>query len=364
MNKILFKIHRVVAFILCLPLLLICLSGSALVFKYELDSILMPERVSVVPATSVRQPFDTLLNTLNRNYPQYEITGWQVFTDPNRADLVYVMAHGGSDWSSLFVDPYSARALSPPRPPQYYFSDALREFHYQFLMNDTGLFICAVIAVLMCLQAMTGLILHRKFWKVLFTFRHWARPIIYLGDTHKLIGVLASPVLLVLGVTGAYWNVSQLIYSANKPLSEPYIVDSRLYNSAISLDALVADGRQKLPGFTLSFISLPSKPGYAISLLGKVENQKALYSEFANTLSYNAQSGEFMAVRDIREAAIDKKITNSFRKLHFGDFAGLASRLIWAVVGLSPLVLVLSGLSMYCLRRPVRKRAADKRKQG
>jgi uncharacterized iron-regulated membrane protein len=364
MNQALFNIHRVLAFLICLPLLLICLSGSALVFKYELDLVLMPERVRVAEAAATRLPFDTLLQSFNNHYPEYEVTGWRVFAKPNRSDLVYVMAHGGSNWSSLFVDPYTAKILSPPQPPRYYFSDALREFHYQLLLGNLGLFIVALVAVLMCLQAITGLILHRKFWKVLFTFRLQARPIIYLGDMHKLVAVLALPVLLLLGVTGAYWNINQLMYSVGQPLAAPYIVGQRLYNSNLSVDALVAESRKRFPGFEVSFIALPAKPGYAINVLGGGDQQNPLYSEFSVSLSYHAQTGALITSRDIQDAELGDQITHSFRRLHFGDVGGLGSRMIWALAGLSPLALVLSGLSMYYLRRPVRKRAVQPREGG
>jgi uncharacterized iron-regulated membrane protein len=364
MNKALFNIHRVLAFLICVPLVLICASGSALVFKHQLDSMLMPERVYVAEPAATRLPFDTLLQSFNNHYPNYEVTGWRVFAKSNRSDLVYVMAHGGSDWSSLFIDPYTAKILSPPQPPRYYLSDALREFHYQLLLGKLGLFIAALVAVLMCLQAITGLILHRKFWKVLFTLRLHARAIIYLGDMHKLVGVLASPVLLLLGVTGAYWNINQLIYSVGQPPAAPYIVAQRLYNPSLSVDALVAESRKRFPDFELSFIALPAKPGYAINVLGGRDQQNPLFSEFSVSLSYHAQTGALITARDIQDADLGDQITHSFRQLHFGDVAGLGGRIIWTLAGLSPLALVLSGLSMYYLRRPVRERAVQKRREG
>jgi len=360
MNKTLFKIHRLLAFLVCVPLLLISLSGSVLVFKHEIDALLMPERVRVDFHGQQRLPFDVLLAAFNQRYPEYEVTGWQLFADPGRADLVYVVAHGGSDWSSIFVDQYRANMLSAPTPRKYYFSDLVREFHYTFLVGDAGLLLCAIVAVLLCLQAIVGLILHRKFWKVLFTFRYRARPIIYLGDGHKLLGAIAAPVLLVLGFTGAYWNISQLSYSLGKPVATPYIVGERLYHSAISVDTLLGESRQRLPGFTPSFISLPSKPGYGISILGEVAGQNPLFSEFANSLRYDAQNGVFVGMRDMAEAATAEQIKNSFRRLHFGDFAGNWSRVIWAVLGFSSILLIAMGVAMWRLRRPQRLRQAGK----
>jgi uncharacterized iron-regulated membrane protein len=363
MNKALFKIHRLLAFLLCVPLLLISLSGSLLVFKHEIDGLLMPERVRVNAHDTSRQPFGVLLNAFSHAYPNYEVTGWQLFADPERADLVFVMAHGGSEWSSLFMDQYRAEALTVPTPAKYYVSDLVREFHYTFLAGDAGLLLGAAVAVMLCLQAIIGLILHRKFWKVLFTFRYRARAIVYFGDGHKLLGAIAAPVLLVLGVTGAFWNINQLSSRLTKPpepAAAPYIVGERLYNPTLSIDALLKDSQLRLAGFIPSFISLPSKPGYTISIFGARSGQNIFYSDFANAVRYHAQSGELVAVRDIRESDTANQIKNSFRRLHFGDFAGLWSRVVWAILGFSPVLLIASGLAMWRLRRPQRLLRAKK----
>ena len=361
MNKILFKVHRLLAFLLCVPLLLISLSGSVLVFKHEVDALLMPELVRLAPGNEVRRSFDELLSSFYQAYPDYEVTGWQMYADPGRADLVYVMARGGSEWSSLFFNQYSGRALSPPTSPKYYVTDLVREFHYTFLAGDLGLLLGAVVAVLLCLQSLVGLILHRKFWKVLFTIRYRARPIIYLGDIHKLLGAISAPVLLVLGFTGAFWNINQLRHSVQKPPSTAYVVGERLYNPALSIDALVQESQLRVVGLTPSFISLPSKPGYSIGILGGSTEQHPLYSNFANSVRYNAQTGGYVSMRDIRDSDSVDQVKNSFRRLHFGDFAGNWSRVVWAILGFSPVVLIVSGLAMWRLRRPQRLRQAKRR---
>jgi uncharacterized iron-regulated membrane protein len=43
------------------------------------------------------------------------------------------------------------------------------------------------------------------------------------------------------------------------------------------------------------------------------------------------------------------------RKLHFGYFAGIWSKVIWCISGLSPVLLAITGLLMYLLRRSPKK---------
>ena len=44
--------------------------------------------------------------------------------------------------------------------------------------------------------------------------------------------------------------------------------------------------------------------------------------------------------------------------LHTGDFGGTVTRVLWVAVGLSPIILAVTGLTMQLVRRRKRKRRA------
>ena len=87
MNRALFKIHSTLALFAVVPLLLICITGSILVFKHEIDWLLMPEAVRVEPLGE-RMARDEVLAAVNEAHPDYEAVGWLWFQDPLRADLL------------------------------------------------------------------------------------------------------------------------------------------------------------------------------------------------------------------------------------------------------------------------------------
>ena len=360
-NKLLFKIHSWAALAVCIPLLVICVTGSILVFKHELDSVLMHDKVRVEPAAS-RRTLDRLLSETNRLYPQHEVVGWTLFDDPGRADLIYLMAHGSSDWSYILMDPYRAELLAPVVPTSHYLTDWLLELHYTLLLHDAGLLISGLIAVVLCLLGITGVWMHRHFWKNLFTLRRKARLVLYFSDLHKLVGVYASPVLLVLGFTGAYWNISHYIHELEEHADgqEHYKMQERLYNDSLSLQAMRNQSERALDGFTATYISLPWEPGKPIQFFGDVGSANPLLSQYASSVAFDAQTGERVSEYDIRTAGLGAKTLDSFRRLHFGDFAGLASRIVWCVLGLSPLLLAVTGITLWIKRRPQRQRAAEK----
>ncbi|WP_346837435.1 PepSY-associated TM helix domain-containing protein [Microbulbifer sp. SAOS-129_SWC] len=365
MNKVLFKLHGWMALFAFVPLLVMCVSGSILVFKHEIDAALMHDQVRVGVDGRARQSLDSLLGDVNRSFPDYEVVGWTLFQDPGRADQVFLMPHGSSDWFYTLLNPYSGEILAQPQNLTHYFTDWLLELHYTFLLDDTGLAITSVFSILLCLLGISGLILYRKFWKNFFTLRWNARLMVYFSDLHKMTGVLASPVLLIVGFTGVWWNITQLAYEVREHAAgkEHYKMEKRLYSDKLSLQALYQRAGQSVDGFEPTYITMPWEPGVNITFWGDVPSGNPLLSQYASSVTFDAQSGDLVAAADIRDAGLGTKIIDSYRRLHFGDFAGLASRVLWCVVGLSPLLLSVTGLYLWIRRRDKRRAARAKRRR-
>ena len=70
MKKKLHQWHSYGALIAMFPLLLISITGSILVFKVELDTLLMPEKMAVAEASpTTRLSLDTLMSKVKAYYP-------------------------------------------------------------------------------------------------------------------------------------------------------------------------------------------------------------------------------------------------------------------------------------------------------
>ena len=345
------------------PLLIICLSGSMLVFKHDIDRLLMQDkvRVSETSAAGARLPLDELLAAVNGAAPHYEAVGWVWFLDSARADVVYLVEKGSSDWSYLLLNQYTGQILADPKPLDHYFTDWLLELHFTFLLHDAGLLVTSLFAAVLLALGVTGIIIYRKFWKQFFTLRWNNRLIVYFSDLHKMTGIIASPVLIILAFTGTWWNIASLLYELEEHSNgqQHHIMSARLYNDELSLDALRADAMSQIPGFEATYLSMPWEPGVNFAFYGDVPSRNVFASQYSSIVSYDAQSGERLAAMDIRQAGLGAKIVDSYRRLHFGDFAGLASRILWAIMGLAPVLLSVTGITMWAKRRRLRKRARD-----
>ncbi len=353
MNKWLFKIHRWTALLAALPLALICATGSAVVFKYEIDNLMDAKRVTVATPGAKRLEMATLFTHVDNALPSHEIVGWQWFDNAQRADLVYVIPHGTADWYYITVDPFTGLPLSAPRELDSSLTDWLLDLHYTLLMGDLGMLVSGFIGVLLCISGITGLILHRKFWTTLPRIRLGARRVLAFSDIHKVCGALSAPMLLVLGFTGAWWNIEHGV----EELSEHWhgdahpVVTESLFNKTLSLDAILAQAEASVDGFEAMYLSLPWEAGLPLSVYGRVPTANPLASDYSSYLSFDGQTGSLVTIYDIREAGFFAQFIDSYRELHFGTFAGVVSQLVWLIVGLVPLALTATGLWLWWYRR-------------
>ncbi len=368
MRKTLFKIHSWVALIAIIPLIVISITGSVLVFKSEIDGLLMPNSHFVVKALPERLPIDKLIAKTERTYPNYIVASWEIFND-DTADRVYLIKRGTEQWAKLHLNQYTGDILSEPVGTSHYFTDWFLELHYTFLLNDfknlpgqTGTVLGFFFAVFLLVLGISGLIIYRKFWRRLFSVRWRATLQIVLSDIHKMTGVLGSPIIIILAITGGYFNWAVWYHEVIEHAQEEhYVLTNPLYSHDISLQQILDDSKKQISTFNGTFLVLPLEPDENITLFGEVSTTNPLASEYANTITYNKLTGEHMANWDIREVGIGWQVIDSFRKLHFGYFAGLVSKVLWAVIGLSPVWLAGTGFYLWFTRRARKKLSRQNR---
>lgn len=353
MRKRLWQLHSWLGLIAGLGLVVIGLTGSVLVFRDELEALVNPALVRVEPAGAGRLPLDTLLAEANRQLPGYEITGWLVrdADDARAADVLYVIRHGSNEWLIATLDPYTGRLLASPRADTATLTGWLLELHYAFFSDHAGILVAGLFAAMLCALGVTGLWIYRNFWKTFFTIRWYRSARILFSDLHKFTGITTVAFNLLLGFTGAYWNLTHVLGEWRNGGTPQPKMERRLYADTLSLDALTADAAERLPRFATHFISLPYSPDAGVILWGAVEPRPWWRSAYGSTLAYDAHSGAHTATTDLRAAGAWTQIVDSFRPLHYGSFGGLPVKLLWSLGGLAPGFLAVTGFIVWWRRR-------------
>jgi uncharacterized iron-regulated membrane protein len=361
MRKRLWQLHSWLGLVAGLGLLVIGLTGSLLIFHEELELLFNPEMVRVEPASigrpdvgpSNRLPLDTLLAHAQRQLPDHEVTGWlPQYEAPHLADLLYVIERGNNEWLVATLDPYTGNLLASPRLGTTTLTGWLLDLHYMFLADHAGMFLAGLFGVMLCVLGASGVWMYREFWKNFFTLR-WNRGArILFSDLHKFTGIASVAFNLILGFTGAYWNLTHLVgHWINGDPPQPKIAQ-RLYPETLSLDALARDAAQRLPGFRGNFISLPSDPAApAVIFWGTIEPRGRFTGPYGSTVSYDPQTGAHTATSDLRTQGWWARFADSFTPLHYGTFGGLTVKILWCLGGLTPGLLGITGFLIWLRRR-------------
>ncbi|QBF82758.1 PepSY domain-containing protein [Shewanella maritima] len=365
MRKTLFKWHSYAALVAMLPIFIISITGSILVFKVEIDSLLRPEhmRVDHVGAQP-RVSLDTLMTNVLDTHTGYELGGWELFHDNYRSDAGYLIKHGTEEWSKIYVNQYTGELLSQPQTMEHYITDWLLELHYTFLLHNQGIVVGFIVALVMLFLGVSGIIIYRRFWAKFFTLRYKAVRRILFSDIHKMIGIVSSPVLIILAITGGYWNISLLLHEyVEHAGKEHFLITEPLHSETISFETLRLQARQEIDGFSAGYLSMPHEPDSYITYWGDVPNKNPFSSEYSSTVTFDKDEGKLVSKIDVRESGFSHVFVDSFRKLHFGYFGGLVTRIIWCVLGLMPVVLAFTGFYLYWQRTRQRKRAKVSRQE-
>lgn len=160
----------------------------------------------------------------------------EIENNQSRSDTAYIIRHNDNIWKKIYLNQYTGVILSEPVDLDHDLTDWLLDLHYQLLLATKGAFVGFIIALIFLFLVISGIILRRHFWLKLFTLRlHKARHI-FFSDLHKMIGITSSPVLLILALTGAYWNASVVIHEVSEHIiEEPVIIINHFQLSNLEL---------------------------------------------------------------------------------------------------------------------------------
>lgn len=358
-RKRIWQLHSWLGLLAGLGLLVIGVTGSLLVFRDQVEALFNPALIRVATPDAPRLALDALLARAQAQLPEHEIVGWTLRESDERdyADFLYVIGHGSDQWQIATLDPTTGRLLATPRSYTATLSGWLLELHYEFFGGHVGLAIAGIFAAMLCLLGVSGVWLYREFWKNVFMLR-WRRGArILFSDLHKFFGLTSVVFNLILGFTGAYWNLTHVVGEVISGEPPQPRLEHRLYAATLSLDALNADARTRLPGFQPHFLSLPSAPNASITLWGAVEPRSPLRSAYGSTVSYDATKLTHTATMDLRAGSLWAQLVDSFRPLHFGTFGRWPIKILWCLGGLAPGVLAVSGFTIWQLRRTTRSGA-------
>jgi uncharacterized iron-regulated membrane protein len=224
--KALFQVHLWTGIGLGLYVLLMSVTGSALVFRRELTRSLAREpRVAVGPGARMSE--DELRQVAERTYPGYEVTRVSVRKNPDQAAEIWLEGHGGR-LQRLF-NPYSGADLGDSIRLGFRFVLWLVDLHDNLLQASTGRVLNAAGGILTALLILTGAVIWwpgSETWRRSLSFRWKENPKGFNWTLHSALGFWTVAFLLMWAVSGIYLSIPSAFNAAVDYL-EPLNVNSR-----------------------------------------------------------------------------------------------------------------------------------------
>lgn len=345
-----FQVHLWCGLILGLYFVVVCLTGSIVVYKKELERLQIPRLVHVEPA-GARGSFQQMVRLVQTRYPGYRLQNAYLYQEPGISWSFRLLAPQGR--VQTYVDPYRMTLLGEDEYDGM-FLQWVYDLHTDLLMGRTGSLLNGWGAFLLVAMCVSGVVV---WWPGIRAWRHRAAFSSSAGwkrqnyDVHKLTGLASCALLAFIAFTGAYWSFTPqyeavLAWATRGPSKQlaPRVV-SREGVPAADLDVVLAAAMRTIPEGEARLFTFSSRPELPHSLLKMLPDDWRTQGD--NAVYVHPQTAEVVGVTYHRDLPLGVRLQRDMFGLHFGTFWGHSTRVLWLLAGLAPLVLYVSGVLMW-----------------
>ncbi|MGL4280642.1 MAG: PepSY domain-containing protein [Albidovulum sp.] len=338
------RLHSLFGLTLSVYLGFIFLTGTLLVFSPELDW-LRYSAMRVTPAAEGKLAWGRIYDAAAEARPGWDIVRIIRKDGPRTADKVVMLEPGKNGDHHIWVDPY--RAVVQGETNTFNFQSALLVLHESlFIKGRLGKFVVTVMALPMTAAVIAGLFTYRRFWTGFFRLpRFGARRRAVLSDLHRLIAVWSLIFFLPLAATTLWYFVENLGLSANTEYLHRTEKREKLLPDGFDgarLDAAVKLVEEAMPALRISELALPRRKFEPLVFQGQMT--APLVRRRENAVHVDPTSLTVMATHRAEDLSLHQRISAAADPIHFGDFGGLTTRILWLCFGIALTGLVTVGI--------------------
>jgi len=356
LTKLSFKIHGWAGLAAGIFFLLYGLSGSLLVFRHELDRYFNPELHNLVPAEK-KVPADEIYRLVLHTHPNLKKLVLHDFPRDRYDSYEFMLYKRQQNLRDnylyfVFVNPYNGKILREGGYQEMApsFLRWIYTFHYSLQLGIPGMFLTAIIGLVMLLSLITGVVVYRKhFWQALrfragLNFKSWRTG---LSSLHRIIGVWALLFNIILFFTG-FWMLREYFIPSMWVLPK----QQANYEVPANIDRLVTLACKSIPGFQPIAVNIPTVKGVDILIKGKMpQTSNLLLQGKASSIAFDSGTGTIKHYTIIDEQGLEERFEYMAYQLHVGAFGGDVLKWVYVVFGLTPGFLSISGALLWLKRK-------------
>lgn len=348
---------------------LLGITGSLLVFRYEIDEFLQPELL-LTAGDGPRKSLSEIV-ALAETAHQPDVPPSHLYLPRTEQGVFEVsfnepLPDGGTRNVQIAVDPYTGAHLGQ-RAWGESITTWIYDLHYTLRLGQGGETAVGIFGALLVLSLATGLYLwwpeFRAKGRRALLYRRGASPARRNRDLHNVSGIYALLLLLVVSATGVYLVFSGFLRPALSQVASmtprPEDLSSSHSERGVSIpaDRALEIGRNVFPAARPMYVELPHGADgvYRINLRQPGE---AYRSVGRSEVWVDQYTGEVLAARNPRAFTVADHLDEWMFPLHSGEGLGGLGRWLVFVSGFIPLVLYITGLRIWWRKRQGRRRRA------
>jgi uncharacterized iron-regulated membrane protein len=343
-----FLLHSLFGLNLSLLLGFVCLTGSIATVSHELEWLTQPALRATATAGSPQ--YGAMWDAARRAYPDAELTSIAPY-DRNGARY-FVWAASAYDQRGdpffILIDPGTNRVTGTMPEANFHF--IVRALHYYlFVPGALAFYAIGSLGFVLLTSLITGLLAYKKFWRSFFRMPRWGRGArTLLGDLHRLTGLWSIWFAAVIALTTIWYVVEHAGVEWEQPVVFSAAPSSLDRDDGAAIDRWAAAARRAMPGLAITSITLPAADGDAIVVQGHW--RAWLVRERTNAVYLDPANAVVIARREAGAMQPTERFVHTADPLHFGNFGGLVSKLVWVTFGLTLTALAGSGAYIFAKR--------------
>lgn len=362
-----YAVHRWSSLVCTINLLLLCVTGLLLIFHDEIDGLLgqahAPAAVAAgAPAPELQQLVD---NALAAN-PGTAVKSLSFFEDDGAAFVGVRVGPPGvaslAQGASVFYN--AASGEKHVFGGDESFTGFILKLHVNLFLGFPGQLFIGVVGLVFVLSMVSGIVLYGPFMrKLAFGLVRFGRQLrMVQADLHNLCAIAVMVWALVVGLTGTFLAFSPLIIGIWQKTELADLVRTLPAAPPATLVAperAVQTANAALPGKDLAFVFYPgteyaTQRHYMVVLRGHTELEKRVY----DIAVVDAESG---ALAERRGMPWYMQVLLLSGPFHFGDYAGLPLKILWALLTVLTTLATVSGFIIWMKRSKKEIRRLDAR---
>jgi uncharacterized iron-regulated membrane protein len=342
-SPVLKLVHTWTGIIAGVFLSVLALTGSVIVFRVEFERAALPKSAPVSSAT-LRVSLDEAAREIVRVRPDAHIRRVRMPAAPSDP-YIFQVESSGKRTERLVSDASSGRVLGTVESGWIAW---VVDLHRNFLAGKSGRKAVGIAGIVLLVLSATGLLMWltgARRWRAWISLRREGSTRRFNFELHRASGLWAYSFLAVISFTGiglafpeTYRQAMHSMTGAPATVPAPKGIKAKVERS---LDEYLRAGRGAMPDGVATELRLPES--------GKGPVDLRLYrpgdlAPGGNHVYLEPATAAVVRVDRIADRPVGARFLAAMAPIHYGEFGGIPIKVAWALLGLTPILLFVTGL--------------------